>query len=229
VTEYLGLFRPDGTEITAAHKDLLKIEAQSFNKRLYARVLGDQPGTYWLISARPGHVRKLLRISWFKGHGTGEWSVSFTLNGIAGASHWDIEHVMNEFKSGREPAGDEFGYTHIPANVEQLAREHVYFVSGAQDDNDGPRPRFSIQTRNAAQMSAALSKVVPTTADISSLLELAGRKVEIAELALAAVFFCGDHHLENQELKIMRLMVPIRSRLRLRYLLMLAGAQLAPS
>jgi hypothetical protein len=227
VTDYLKLFGPDGTEIPATRKNQLKIEQRNFSERLYRRVLCDKPGTYWLISARPGHVRMLLQMLWLKDRDTNEWSMSFVLNGIAGYSHWNIESVMDEFKSGREPVGDEYGYTHVPANVEQLAREHVYFVSGAEDEDDKPRSQFSIQTLDADKMSAALNKVVPTGTDISSLLKLAGRKVEIVELGLAAAFFCGEQDQEKRELEIMRAMVPFRSRLRLRVLQAMLGAQLA--
>jgi hypothetical protein len=226
-TECLKLFGPTGQEIPASRRDLLRVEGQSFNQRLYQRLLGSTPGTYWLVSARPGHVRMLLQISWYRGHGGHGWSVSFCVNGIASYPHWDLETVLRQFTEYPEPADGVFGYTHIPANVEALTREHVKFVPGAIDDSAGPRPQFSITTLPPDKMRSALLQFVPSGTDISPLTDLGGRPVEIVELALAVNMFCGEHDLDSREADVMRATVPLTSRLRLRRLSARLGAQLA--
>jgi hypothetical protein len=62
---YLTLFDPYGKEIKASRKDLLSIEAQSFDKKLHRRVVGNRSGRYWLISDRPGFHTMLLEVSIF--------------------------------------------------------------------------------------------------------------------------------------------------------------------
>lgn len=226
----LSLFAPDGTEITASPKDLLKLEAQSTRISLYRRVFNDTPGTYWLLSARPGHVRMVLQITLHLGYVSKEWDIGWCLNGIASYSHWDVDSAVKTFTDRRElPTGTEddwYRSTRLPANVEALMRQHVYYVEGAKgNNNDNVRQQFAVKTVSPAEATRRLSKVTnhDTTALVSS---LAGRCVEIMELMLELTFFCEETEgLSGYEYKLARALT--KQHIKLFFLARRLGKQLS--
>ena len=200
-TEVLCLFDEFGDQLNVSRRTLLKLEAQKPNIRFHRKALGDKPGTYWLVSARPGNVRMLLEIHLHKGHKTDEWSMGWCTNGIASYPHWELESSLKIFLDRKLIAPscgeDDIRPCHdprLPANVEELVREHVYFVPDVKGTREGDevRSQFALKMVSARRAKRRLAKL--TNADTSTLItEYAGRRVEIMEVMLAAEFFCAEN------------------------------------
>lgn len=232
-TEILALFDEFGNELTVSRRALLKLEAQNRSIRFTRKVLGNKSGTFWLVSARPGHVRMVLEIVLHKGHGTGEWSMGWGVNGIASYPHWDLESTLQRFLD-REPAphcaedaSRACRDTRLPANVEKLAREHVYFVpdvKGTRED-DQVRPRFALRIVSADEAKTGLAKI--TNADTSKLIaDHAGRRVEILPLMLAVELFCSENA-DAAGKQLDMLMALTKQHIKLFYLMWRLGRQVA--
>lgn len=221
----LRLFGPNGTEINASRKDLLKLEARDRSVNLHRRVFDNMPGSYWLLSARPGHVRMILEITLY--HVDKKWSLSWCVNGIASYPHWNIDSALQTFLARETATGikrDPHCPTRIPINVEKLAREHVRYVPGVKGLDD-VRPQFALRTVSASEAKTRLAQV--TTADTSELIsQYAGRRVEIVELMLAVSMFCQENEgLAGKEMAVAQALT--KQHLKLLFLSQLAGAQLA--
>lgn len=221
----LKLFTPDGTEIIASAKDLLRMEARSGDPKIYRRAVGDNPGTYWLLSARPGHVRMILEIHLSCIEDT--WGVAHVTNGIADYSHWDLESTLKTLRHGRLATpgeNDQWSNLSIPPNVEGLVREHIYYMPGVKGLSD-VRPQFALQIVPANKARKRLAKV--TGADVSELVaQLAGRQVEIMELMLTLVDFCEKNEgLTGKEMALAHALT--KQSVKLFFLAKRLGAQLA--
>ena len=223
--DVLQLFNSEGKEITGSFsvRQLLKLEQRRGGIWAHRRILG-MPGTYWLLSARDGHPRMILRIRLSKGNASGNWGLSWCVNGIADHPHWNIDSAIATLSHGEPVDSEHVAYrtTRIPDNVAALAREHVYYVPGVEAD-DAPRPQFAIQTSSASDVQSRLSKM--TNVDTSQLVgEFAGRKLEFGELMFAVGLFCEEHKLDT--FKTMEAFVPTNQHRKLKQLTRQLASQL---
>jgi len=234
------LYDAYGKELDIPEKTLVKLESRPRSIRFHRRTL-KQPGTYWLVSARPGYVRMVLEINLDRGFKTGKWGLGWCVNGIASYPHWEVESSLKHFIDRPVPKGnndDQFKSTRIPANVEELARQHVYYVPGVKGLSD-VRSQFAVKTvtleeavRRLARKLHLSAGVVQELADSltmeerKQLNELLDREVEIMELMLTVTFLCSKHPaLDGKEMAMARALTKQQFKLFMLYRKL--GAQLA--
>ncbi len=131
---FLAIYDSRGNMLAASREELLSIERLSFDTETHCRVVGNLPGSYWLISDRPGFCAVLLEVVIDYTASIDRWEISYYTDSIADSPDWDLEAyatAYNQLAAQEVTAMD--GYTPIPENVLAIARQRVSY-------RPGPRP-----------------------------------------------------------------------------------------